>query len=102
MKHHCLHVGFWALAGAALQARASDSQYGPADSCYCLPEDACWPSSTEWDSLNTTVNGRLVATKPLGSVCHDPSYDEAACEALKAAWRLPDVQYVPESSVPLA
>ncbi|KAH8204477.1 hypothetical protein TruAng_001393 [Truncatella angustata] len=58
--------------------------------CYCLPSDACWPSADKWNTLNTTVDGKLIATVPLGSVCHDPAYDEAVCEALKAAWRDPE------------
>lgn len=27
--------------------------------CWCVPTDSCWPSKQEWDTLNTTVNGRL-------------------------------------------
>ncbi|KAK6087223.1 FAD binding domain-containing protein [Seiridium cupressi] len=58
--------------------------------CYCLPQDACWPSIAESDALNTTVNGRLIATVPIGSVCHEPTYDEAACVALRAEWNEPE------------
>lgn len=63
-------------------------------SCYCLPQDDCWPSLTQWDDFNATVNGRLIATVPVASVCHEPTYDEAACGALRANWSEPDVQYV--------
>jgi hypothetical protein len=55
-------------------------------SCRYLPGDARWPSGFEWASLNTTVGGRLIATVPLGSPCHDPDYDEEECTALKAGW----------------
>ena len=54
--------------------------------CRCLPGDACWPSSATWNKLNATVGGRLVATVPIGSPCHDPTYDEAACTALQNEW----------------
>jgi hypothetical protein len=40
------------------------------------------------------VAGRLVATKPIGSPCHDPTFDAAACDALKANWFNPLTQYV--------
>jgi hypothetical protein len=63
-------------------------------SCHCLPGDSCWPKKCAWDTLNNTIDGRLVATVPVGSVCHDPTYDEAACGALRAGWNLGETQYV--------
>lgn len=60
--------------------------------CYCLPGDDCWPSDATWNSLNSTVNGRLVATVPIGSPCHDPTYDAAACSALQQEWTNPLTQ----------
>ena len=57
-----------------------------ADECKCMPGDACWPSADDWSQFNTTVGGRLVATVPLGQVCHDPSYNEAACNLVKLRW----------------
>ncbi|KEY73156.1 hypothetical protein S7711_09595 [Stachybotrys chartarum IBT 7711] len=79
------------------------SQYGAtvaaptADSCRCLPGDACWPSTAKWDRFNSTVGGRLVASEPIGSPCHDPNYDAAACEALQAQWFDPST-HIPSSS----
>ncbi|QKX64758.1 uncharacterized protein TRUGW13939_11934 [Talaromyces rugulosus] len=67
--------------------------------CRCLPGDSCWPSTSQWDSLNRTVNGRLVATVPIGSPCHDPHYDEAACADLQSNWNLPQTHFVSSSSV---
>lgn len=57
-----------------------------AQACHCPPEDSCWPSETKWAQLNSTVSGRLVKVVPIGSVCHDPDYDEAKCTELKANW----------------
>ncbi|KAF9774840.1 hypothetical protein IL306_007126 [Fusarium sp. DS 682] len=48
-----------------------------------LPTDASWPSVSEWNDLNTTVGGRLIATIPLAVVCHDPNFDEAKCNVIK-------------------
>ncbi|TDZ67337.1 FAD-linked oxidoreductase ZEB1 [Colletotrichum trifolii] len=69
------------------------------DSCRCLPGDACWPSTDSWNTLNTTVGGKLIATVPIGSVCHDPNYDEAACTALRNSWTLPETHFPSSSSV---
>ncbi|GLB01552.1 hypothetical protein AtubIFM61612_008452 [Aspergillus tubingensis] len=59
-------------------------------SCRCFPGDACWPSTQDWDTFNTTLGGRLIATVPAASVCHYNStflpYDAAACEELLAVW----------------
>ena len=59
-----------------------------AKDCHCLPgdSDGCWPSPDKWNALNGTVGGKLVKVVPIGAVCHDPTYDEAACTALKANW----------------
>lgn len=67
--------------------------------CYCLPGDSCWPSTSKWDALNSTVGGRLVATVPLGSPCHDPNYDADACAALQNSWTLPQTHLPSSSSV---
>ncbi|KAH8900512.1 isoamyl alcohol oxidase [Thozetella sp. PMI_491] len=67
--------------------------------CRCFPGDSCWPSSSDWATLNATVGGRLVATVPIGSVCHDPTYNETACTALQSAWSLPQTHFESSSSV---
>ena len=63
-----------------------------AKECYRLPSDPDWPSTKAWSALNSTVNGNLVATVPIGSPCHDPTYDADACAALKAQWTNPLTQ----------
>jgi hypothetical protein len=59
-------------------------------SCRPIPGDSEWPSAKLWSSLNDTVNGRLIATVPLASVCHTGlpfnNYNEESCAALKTAW----------------
>ncbi|OQE16278.1 hypothetical protein PENFLA_c028G01910 [Penicillium flavigenum] len=84
----------WTLASfVALAAPAIASD------CHCLPSDSCWPAPSAWASLNSTVGGRLVATVPIGSPCHEPNYDAAACAALKANWNLPQPHLDSSSSV---
>lgn len=71
------------LASLALTVSSS---WAAAETCRCLPADDCWPSESEWDGLNSTVSGNLVKVVPIGAVCHDPTYDEAACAEVKASW----------------
>ncbi|KAJ5778831.1 FAD linked oxidase N-terminal [Penicillium paradoxum] len=67
--------------------------------CHCLPTDSCWPAPSVWDSLNKTVDGRLIATVPIGSPCHAPNYDAVACATLKADWYTPEPHWDSSSSV---
>lgn len=58
-------------------------------SCRWIPGDETWPSSADWQALNATLGGRLIATIPQASVCHTTpytDYDEAACSALLQEW----------------
>ena len=60
--------------------------------CKCFPGDSCWPTPLEWQLFNETLGGKLVPTTPLATVCHDPTYDATACDALETAWYLPETQ----------
>lgn len=60
--------------------------------CRTFPGDKTWPKKAEWDSFNRTVNGRLVATVPLGTPCHGSSFDAATCESLKTQWQTEKIQ----------
>jgi hypothetical protein len=78
---------FFGLAAVAPTFAASESA-----SCRCLPEDDCWPSVSTWNAFNQSVDGRLVATVPLATPCHVPTYNEKTCAALKEGWLLPEEQ----------
>ena len=85
----------WTLTSVALAVPAIAGVCVPRDAdCHCLPTDSCWPAPSDWASLNSTVGGRLIATVPIGTPCHDPNYDAAACAALQAEWYEPQPQYV--------
>ena len=62
------------------------------ENCKCMPGDACWPSIEDWNALNSSIGGKLVATVPIGSPCHDPTYVEAECLSLQQQWFMPEVQ----------
>lgn len=65
-----------------------------ATSCRFLPGDLLWPAEFEWKLLNLTVGGRLIKTVPLGSPCHDPTYDAAKCTDYQSKWQFAPIQYV--------
>ncbi|KAI9371069.1 hypothetical protein BJX61DRAFT_48856 [Aspergillus egyptiacus] len=68
-------------------------------SCRCLPGDPCWPSRETWREFNSSIDGRLIATVPLGSPCHDPNYDAAVCAELRSGWTTPELHYETSSSI---
>ena len=70
--------------------------------CRCMPGDSCWPDTATWDAFNQTVDGRLIATTPIGAPCHDSlfaSYNQTACAALQAQWTTPATHYESSSSI---
>ncbi|KAH7371497.1 FAD/FMN-containing protein [Pyrenochaeta sp. MPI-SDFR-AT-0127] len=56
----------------------------------CTAADSCWPSSNEWASFNSSINGRLIASRPAASVCHGTEYNQVLCETAKTNWRSSD------------
>ncbi|KAL0930065.1 FAD binding domain protein [Colletotrichum truncatum] len=57
--------------------------------CRYLPADSQWPGPSEWDKLNRTIGGRLIAGRPLAHVCHGSDYDAAACTNVREKWTEP-------------
>ncbi|KFA66959.1 hypothetical protein S40285_05754 [Stachybotrys chlorohalonatus IBT 40285] len=69
--------------------------------CKVLPGDRDWPSTSQWSSLNGTVNGRLIASVPLGSVCHDApfnNYNADACARLQNTWNKTSLAHMNDPS----
>ncbi|KAF8597925.1 putative FAD binding domain protein [Ceratobasidium sp. AG-I] len=52
----------------------------------CTASQKCWPSPETWSAFNSSIGGRLVAPRPPAWPCHDPNYDEAACNEAKTNW----------------
>ncbi|KAL2881482.1 hypothetical protein SGCOL_003048 [Colletotrichum sp. CLE4] len=51
------------------------------------PNDACWPSTSDWQQFNTTLSGKLIATKPVAISCHPgPDYDATLCASIMVDW----------------
>ncbi|KAG8670554.1 hypothetical protein FPOAC2_09917 [Fusarium poae] len=83
----------------SLLALATNSGVAATESCKCFPGDSCWPSDAEWSRLNNTVGGRLVATLPLGSPCHDPNYNAEECKNLQNEWHYSSIHSQSSSSM---
>ena len=60
--------------------------------CRCFPGDTCWPTREDWAGLNSSIHGRLVATVPIATPCHDPTYNAAQCKYVQDQWLEPDLQ----------
>ncbi|KAF5021891.1 hypothetical protein F66182_6082 [Fusarium sp. NRRL 66182] len=83
----------------AAAACATAQAFVASSKCKCFPGDSCWPLENDWKSLNSTVNGRLIKTVPLGSPCHDPTYDAEACAYLQSQWQQTEIHMESSSSV---
>ncbi|KAI3615878.1 fad binding domain protein [Moniliophthora roreri] len=67
--------------------------------CRILPTDDAWPSSDVWDTFNHTIGGRLIKTVPIGSPCHDPTFNEEQCNMVRQNWRRPEFHQPNPSSI---
>jgi len=56
----------------------------------CTAVDTCWPSVDIWNEFNSSIAGRLIATRPSAAVCHAEDYDEVACLTAKQNWTVSD------------
>lgn len=54
--------------------------------CRCLPHESCWPSIQQWSALNDTLGHRLVAVRPVASVCSPQELNVAACKNVTDLW----------------
>jgi FAD/FMN-containing dehydrogenase len=51
------------------------------------PSDTCWPTERDWDTLNSTVEGRLLSTQPVARACYPGSeQDSLGCEIVDESW----------------
>ncbi|PYH42558.1 FAD-dependent oxidoreductase [Aspergillus saccharolyticus JOP 1030-1] len=86
-----------------LQLSLASPTPNPNEDCYCFPGESCWPTPAQWAEFNRTVDGRLIATTPIGSVCHVDNpwtgYNVTECNALRANWDFPHTHYESSSSV---
>ncbi|OJJ57373.1 hypothetical protein ASPSYDRAFT_79582 [Aspergillus sydowii CBS 593.65] len=63
--------------------------------CRCLPHEPCWPSTSEWNLFNESINGHLIHLRPVGAACHGAEFNQDACSYVKSqannsVWRASD------------
>lgn len=71
-----------------------------AQTCKVTPSDAAWPSEADWSALNTTLQGTLIKTQPIGSSCYpgNPFNSPQTCEDVEKGWGFSDFHaLLPES-----
>lgn len=63
--------------------------------CKCYPGERCWPSTSKWNALNHTLDGRLLVHIPPGAPCHNTfngllgtvnTYDADKCAEATQKW----------------
>lgn len=57
-------------------------------SCKVSPDSPLWPLQSAWQTLNTSISGRLIKPTPPGAACHPgwPHYNNASCNAVLSQW----------------
>ncbi|KIJ49487.1 hypothetical protein M422DRAFT_160609 [Sphaerobolus stellatus SS14] len=70
-----------------------------AELCRSLPSDPTWPSNSTWSAFNASVDGRLIRTVPIGSPCHNPTFNAEKCEYIRDHWRETALHLSSSSSV---
>lgn len=56
------------------------------NSCRCLSNDPCWPSSSAFAELAAQVSQPLLATVPPASACYPASSPSGDCATVQASW----------------
>ncbi|KAK7973831.1 hypothetical protein PG989_015679 [Apiospora arundinis] len=60
------------------------------NNCKGVPGEPGWPSKAQWQTLNQTVDGRLIATVPLASICHGADFNAEECLKVQKGWSFAD------------
>ncbi|KAI1450607.1 hypothetical protein F5Y02DRAFT_413329 [Annulohypoxylon stygium] len=58
------------------------------NTCKVTPDDAAWPSDSDWTNLNTSIAGALIKTRPAASSCYDgnPFGSSLSCAYVEDNW----------------
>ncbi|CAI7666324.1 unnamed protein product [Penicillium crustosum] len=105
MTHPCLawrQLCLVVLSVATAVWGLSIANHTTSSPCHCMPQDPCWPEDSQWARFNKTVDGNLIATIPIASVCHIDSftpYDQSKCAQLQSNWGFPETHYESSSSI---
>lgn len=73
MRHYFL------FAGLLIASVFISNAYATTSTCYCQPNESCWPNKTEWAQLNKQLKGRLIQPENPLAVCQKNA-DSMACK----------------------
>ncbi|KAI0881334.1 FAD-binding domain-containing protein [Annulohypoxylon maeteangense] len=98
--------GLLGLVSLIVVIVAATINYGGTQQCRVIPGDQSWPNLTDWNALNQTVHGKLIATVPIAAPCHHSLGDAATfnqdqCDALRDNWFFPTT-HIGSASSPMA
>ena len=76
------HIGTFSAIAFGNASSAPKTYQGP--KCKVQPDNPDWPSDSLWTRLNTSLNGRLLKPRPVGSACYpsQSNYNNATCAYL--------------------
>lgn len=80
----------------AFQSNTSDGSHN-FTGCKTFPGDSGWPSNSIWDDIDRLINGTLIKTKPIASLCYNSQWgtkDLDGCSALVSNFQKFPTQYV--------
>ncbi|KAF2193948.1 hypothetical protein K469DRAFT_734568 [Zopfia rhizophila CBS 207.26] len=80
MRYLSAFISYLSSSSILVSASRSD--------CKCYPNDACWPSKSDWDAFNTSLSGALIQPIPPASVCYPSqhNHNEEACSIIRSQW----------------
>ncbi|BCS27711.1 uncharacterized protein APUU_60759S [Aspergillus puulaauensis] len=77
-------LGFGLFCILTVQALLTPDINEGAISCRCTPDLPCWPTDGDWEALNSTIDGNLLALKPLAYPCHSSHFNAAECTYIQS------------------
>ncbi|PHH65602.1 hypothetical protein CDD81_2037 [Ophiocordyceps australis] len=62
--------------------------FATSNQCKSTPQDLCWPLAKEWQQLNASVDGQLIASHPIAQSCYPGAFANAPeCSLISSLWR---------------
>jgi hypothetical protein len=80
----------------AFQSNRSDESHN-ITGCKTFPGDYGWPSDSTWNDIGELIDGSLIKTKPIASLCYNSQWgikDPGGCSALVSRFQKFPTQYV--------
>ena len=88
MRSGSVNTVLVSLVAVILKETVAHSEIRSTSRCKLTPNDPAWPSTAEWATLNSTIDGVLIKSRPVASSCYpgNPLNSPESCEIVSAAW----------------